>query len=92
MKMNAEEPHPAPWKTMDSAPMDGTPFVWLHYVTVLSSPVEYKPYAEVIRRHWMKGEKKGRGFWMGQSISRSDDELRYGWWMPLAPAPDENQD
>jgi hypothetical protein len=83
----------APWKTMDSAPKDGTPFVWMHWVTVLSTPVTYKAYAEVVRRCWMGAEKKGDGFWMGQSISRSEDELKYGWWMPAAPLPDdENQE
>jgi hypothetical protein len=37
----------------------------------------------------MGEEKKGNGHWMGRYRSHGDDELGYGWWIPLAPTPDD---
>lgn len=74
---------------ISTAPRDGTPFMWLHYIKVLhpgGKPVEYKPYAQVIRRTWV-GEKVGAGYWMGEYSSKSDYDLMHGWWLPL-PDPE----
>ena len=80
------------WKPIATAPRDGTPFIWMHYITVLhmDKPHEYDPQVDIVRRRWINEEKAGRqgdGFWMGKYGSRSDDQLSYGWWRPLPLAP-----
>lgn len=77
------------WQPIESAPRDGTAFVWVHYIRVLNGPDkpdEYVPYSDVVRRHWINEEKNGRsgdGFWMGQYGSHSDRELECGYWKRL---------
>lgn len=72
------------WSPIATAPRDGTPFVWLHYITMLGEVVRYEPELEVIRRAWL-GPRAGPGHWMGKHCSRSDIEVAYGWWAPMPP-------
>ncbi len=75
------------WRPISTAPMDGTPFIWFRYITILTKPVTYNPQVEIVRRHWLR-EKTGRGYWMGQYTSHGGGDLSYGWWTPLQPEPD----
>lgn len=80
------------WRDIASAPRDGTPFVWVHYITILHTdrPQEYKPYVDVLRRAWINEENVGRqgdGYWMGQYGSKSDSEVYRGYWVLLHPEP-----
>lgn len=87
---------PEGWQPIATAPKDGTPFVWLRYITVIHEdgrPVTYEPDVEIIRRCWglsANAVRKGPGYWMGEYTSRSDLDLKLGWWMPLPP-PRENE-
>lgn len=79
------------WRPISEAPKDGTPFVWMHYITVLHSdrPYEYKPHVDILRRAWINEEKAGRqgdGYWMGQYGSKSDSDASYGWCIAM-PTP-----
>jgi hypothetical protein len=88
---------PAPfgvWQPIETAPRDGTPFLWLHWITVLhvDKPATYTPSVDILRRVWINEEKVGRlgdGFWMGQYGSKSDSEVYLGYWMPLPPPPEK---
>jgi hypothetical protein len=80
------------WLPIETAPRDGTPFVWMHYITILHTdrPYEYEPHFEVLRRAWINEEKVGRkgdGFWMGKYTSIGDARVSHGYWMPMPPLP-----
>lgn len=76
------------WQPIDTAPRDGTPFIWFHYITILTKPVTYKPEVDIVRRAWL-GEKTGNGYWMGKWTSHGDADLSCGWWIPLHPEPEQ---
>ena len=75
------------FQPISTAPTDGTPFVWLHYIKVLNSPITLDWKVDLVRRAWI-GEtsgvpRVGKGYWMGSYTSHGDDELTQGWWAPL---------
>jgi hypothetical protein len=84
------------WQPIETAPRDGTPFVWLYYIREihLDKTHEYKPEVDILRRFWINEETEGRngdGFWMGQYVSRSDFQVSQGYWHPLNNPPDAPQ-
>jgi len=82
------------WQPIETAPRDGTPFLWLHWITVVhvDKPASYVPAVDILRRVWINEEtvgRKGDGFWMGQYSSKGDNEVYLGCWMPLPPPPQD---
>lgn len=76
------------WKGMETAPRDGTPFIWLSWITILDTPIRYEPRCEIIYRNFKIGDRTVKiGHWMGRYNSRSDLDLAHGCWMPLPESP-----
>lgn len=76
------------WKTMDSAPKDGTWFLCLRAVTVIGGghPDRARPELEVLHRHRTTAESDG--YWQssyGNSVA--DSYVAGGLWAPLDALP-----
>jgi hypothetical protein len=81
------------WQPMETAPRDGTEFVWLRRITIVAvgKPATYEFHACVMHRRWIAEERglprEGEGFWMARyGGSVPDMDARHGWWAPLPTA------
>ena len=70
------------WQPIETAPRDGTEFLWLWVITVLGEEIEFEPQAEPLKRDWFGEEKIGNGYWMGKYTSKGDASV-FGWWKPF---------
>lgn len=80
------------WQPMETAPRDGSEFVWLQRIIVIAAgkPNTHEHEVLMMRRVWSADSlgraREGDGFWMARwRGSVSDYEAKHGWWAPPPP-------